>query len=199
MIFEKEGQTLSVAQFEKLTGAKWNQALEFENERILPELKRRCEKLYEKGDLTIEQIWLGKYYQNEISAKKEPHLAIRYIDPQLGWGVFALQDFKKMQFVAEYVGKVRKKRKTDEKNGYCFEYIISSGVGTPYTIDAQDQGGIARYINHSETPNLNAALATFEHFSHVILFAKEPIAKGTQLCYDYGPDYWSKRKAPLSL
>ncbi|MBX7065827.1 MAG: SET domain-containing protein-lysine N-methyltransferase [Parachlamydiales bacterium] len=199
MIFEKDGRKLTLEEFEKLTGAKWIPKLEFENEKILPELKRQCEKLYEKGELTIEQTWLGKYYENEILTNTSPNIAIRYIDPHLGWGVFALQDFKKMQFIAEYVGKVRKRKKEDEKNAYCFEYVLCQGFPTPYTIDAQDQGAAARYINHSENPNLNSALATFEHLSHVILFAKEPIAKGTQLCYDYGPDYWSKRKAPLAL
>lgn len=199
MIFEKDGQKLSVEEFERLVGAKWNQNLEFENQKILPELKRQCEKLYEKGELTIEQIWLGKYFENEIDKSQSANLAIRYIDPQIGWGVFALQDLKKMQFIAEYAGKVRKRRKEDEKNGYCFEYVVCQGLATPYTIDAQDQGGVARYINHSENPNLNSALATFKHLSHVILFTKEPIAKGTQLCYDYGPDYWSKRKAPRPL
>lgn len=199
MNFEKDGRKLSLEEFEKLTGAKWTPKLEFENEKILPYLKRQCEKLYEKGELTIEQTWLGKYYQKELTTPTIPNVVIRYIDPQLGWGVFALQDFKKMQFIAEYVGKVRKRRKEDEKNAYCFEYVLCQGFPTPYTIDAQDQGAVSRYINHSQTPNLNSTLATFECLSHVILFAKEPIAKGAQLCYDYGPDYWSKRKAPLSL
>ncbi|MBU6446539.1 MAG: SET domain-containing protein-lysine N-methyltransferase, partial [Verrucomicrobia bacterium] len=154
---------------------------------------------YRKGELTVEQAWLGKYFESDIVNQKEPHVAIRYIDPQLGWGVFALQDFRKMEFVAEYVGKVRKRKKEDEKNAYCFEYALCAGLSSPYTIDAQEQGAVARYINHSDTPNLNSALATFDHLSHVILFAKEPIAKGAQLCYDYGPDYWSKRNAPRSL
>ncbi len=199
MIFEKDGKTLSLEEFEKLTGAKWLSKLDFENSKILPSLIRQGEKLYEKGELTLEQIWLGKYFQKEIASHFEPKVAIRYIDPYLGWGVFALQNFRKMQFIAEYVGKVRKKQKQDKKNAYCFEYIITQGFRTLYTIDAMDQGAVARYLNHSEAPNLESALATFDHLSHVILYAKEPIAKGEQLCYDYGPDYWSKRAAPIPL
>ncbi len=199
MIFEKEGRELNLEEFERLTGAKWVSTLEFDSESIRSHIIRQCEKLYEKGELTIEQMWLGRYYEKEIREHKSPNVAIRYIDDRLGWGVFALQDLKKMQFVAEYVGKVRKRKKEDEKNGYCFEYLVAQGFKSPYTIDARDQGGYARYINHSEAPNLNSALATFDHVSHVILFAKEQVAKGTQLCYDYGSDYWSKRKAPLAL
>ena len=104
-----------------------------------------------------------------------------------------------MEFVAEYAGKVRKWRKEDNKNAYCFEYVLVQGIKTPYTIDAMEQGGVARYINHSDTPNLVSALATFQNVSHVILYAKEPIPKGAQLSYDYGPAYWSKRSPPIEI
>ncbi len=199
MIFEKEGKLLTVEEFEKLTGSKWISKLEFDHEKILPELLRQGQKLYEKGELTLEQLWFGKYYKQEILTQKAPNVAIRYIDPHLGWGVFALQDFKKMQFIAEYVGRVRKRQKKDEKNAYCFEYVVAQGFSTPYTIDAMEQGALARFINHSDHPNLSSSLATFDHLSHIVLFAKEPVAKGEQLCYDYGPDYWSKRTAPTLL
>lgn len=199
MIFEKNGQLLSPEEFEKLTGAKWVSSLEFENRKILSDLLQRGEKLHKKGELTLEQVWLGKYFKKEIEEQSLPNVAIRYIDSHLGWGVFALENLKKMQYIGEYIGKVRKRQKQDEKNAYCFEYIVSHGFRSPYTIDAMDQGGLARYINHSSSPNLESALATFDHLSHVILFTKEPVAKGAQLCYDYGPDYWSKRTAPISL
>jgi uncharacterized protein len=199
MIFEKEGKKLSKEEFEKITGAKWIPQLDFEDFHIFSDIAKDALKLHKKGEMTLEQLWLGRYYKQEILSCHMPEVAIRWIDPILGWGVFALRDFKKMQFVAEYTGKVRKRKKTDVKNAYCFEYVVVQGIASPYTIDALDQGGVGRYLNHSSSPNLNSSLATFENISHVILYAKEPIAKGTQLCYDYGPDYWSKRTAPISL
>jgi hypothetical protein len=199
MIFEKDGKQLSLEEFEKLTGAKWIPQLDFEDFYTLSNIAKDGLKLHKKGEMTLEQLWLGKYYQKEIQSCHTPDVAIRWIDPLLGWGVFALRNFKKMEFIAEYAGKVRKRKRTDVKNAYCFEYILVQGIHSPYTIDALDQGGVARYLNHSAVPNLNSSLATFENVSHVILYAKEPIAKGTQLCYDYGPDYWSKRTAPIPL
>lgn len=199
MIFEKEGKQLSLEEFEKLTGAKWVPGLDFENFSILSHFVEKTKKLHKKGGMSREQLWLGKYFQKELSAPFNPEVAIRWINPSLGWGVFALKDFKKMEFVAEYTGKVRKRHRKDEKNSYCFEYLLAPGVHSKYTIDALDQGGLARYINHSFTPNLLSSLATLDGLTRIILFAKEPIAKGTQLCYDYGPDYWSKRTAPVSL
>lgn len=184
---------------EHLTGVKWVPQLDFEDPSILLRLTKEGAKLHKKGEMTLEQIWLGRYFQKEILSQKMPDVEVRWIDPILGWGVFALRDFKKMEFIAEYTGKVRKRGRGDTKNSYCFEYIIAPGYKTPYTIDAMEQGGLSRYINHSSTPNLLSALATFDHISHVVLYTKEPIAKGTQLCYDYGPDYWSKRTPPIEL
>lgn len=197
MIFEKEGRTLPLDEFEKLTGAKWLQRLEFGE--LFPKMVKEGSRLHKKGEMTLEQLWLGRYYQKELTTLPEPDITIRWIDPLLGWGVFANRPFKKMEFIAEYAGRVRKRERRDTKNGYCFEYVLVQGIKSPYTIDALEQGGVSRYINHSEKPNLNSSLATLNDISHVILYAKEPIAKGEQLCYDYGPDYWAKRAAPLPL
>lgn len=199
MIFEKEGRELQVEEFEKLTQAKWIPKLDFATMSVLFDIKNRGAKLYKKGEMTLEQIWFGKYYQKEIRTSHIPDIAIRWINPTLGWGVFALRNFKKMEFIAEYVGKVRKRKSADTKNGYCFEYILAHGFKTPYVIDAEEQGGVSRYINHSNAPNLHSSLATFDNISRVILYAKEPVAKSAQLCYDYGFDYWSKRTAPIAL
>ncbi len=199
MIFEKDGHVLSLKEFESLTGAKWIPNLEFEDKKIFENVTQQGRKLYKKGELTLKQIWLGKYFQKEISSQMEPNVAIRYINTELGWGVFALKDFRKMQFIAEYVGKVRKRQKKKKKNAYCFEYIVAQGVKSSYTINAMEQGTLARYINHSAHPNLEPALVTLDDLSHIIFYTKEPIAKGAQLCYDYGPDYWAKRTAPMVL
>lgn len=199
MIIEKEGSLLSLQEFEKLTGARWAPTLDFDEYTIPTSLAKQGAKLHKKGEMTLEQMWLGSYYQKEILSPHPPDVAIRWIDPYLGWGVFANRNFRKREFIAEYVGKVRKRKRQDSKNAYCFEYVLVQGEKTPYTIDALEQGGVARYINHSANPNLIAALATFENISHVILYTKEAVAKGAQLCYDYGPDYWSKRLPPLPI
>jgi hypothetical protein len=199
MIFEKEEKSLTLEEFEKLTGVKWISRLEFGDPAVRAAILKQGQKLHKKGEMTLEQMWLGKYFQKEILLPYLPDIAIRWIDPILGWGVFALRAFKKMEFIAEYVGEVRKRKKEDEKNAYCFEYIIAPGIKSPYLIDALDQGGVARYINHSFEPNLFSNLAVVENMAHVIFYTKEPIAKGAQLCYDYGLTYWSKRTKPVLL
>lgn len=198
MIIEKEGKRLTLAEFTSLTQTTWLRALDFDP-KILPKVLKSCAKLEKKGDVPIEQSWFGKYYQKELSEKADPDVIIRWIDPVLGWGVFAARNFQPMEFIAEYVGKVRKKLKVDSQNSYCFEYILAPGTSSSYTVDAMDQGGVSRYINHSASPNLNSALANFDNTAHIIFHTNRAVAKDEQLCYDYGLDYWSTRTKPISL
>jgi hypothetical protein len=197
--FEKEGRNLSLEEFETLTGATFLSQLFFPDFRILQKISKWTSKLQKRGELSCEQLWLGSYFSQELALCPSVDVVIRWIDPILGWGVFAARDFKKMEFIAEYTGVVRKRVRADVKNAYCFEYAWSSEAKTPYVIDARERGGVARYINHSETPNLLTALVTVESKPHVVLYTKDPIRAGTQLLYHYGPDYWAQRKPPRNI
>lgn len=198
---EKDGilRKASLEEFEKMTSAQFSSSLEFEPQSLKRKIAKKIEKLYRQGNLTRQQLWFGSYYQKELNSIFIPDVTIRYIDPVLGWGVFANRDFRKMEFIAEYTGVLRKHRRRDRKNAYCFEYTLASGVKTPYTIDAQEKGSIGRYLNHSKKANVLSALATREFINHLILIAAEPIRKGDQLCYDYGSDYWSAREEPITI
>ncbi len=174
-------------------------SLEFATPSDQKKISKKIKKLHQNGELSREQLWLGSYFKKEILYPYIPKLLLRYINRELGWGVFANRDFKKGEFVAEYTGKVRKRKRQDAKNAYCFEYPLSSQEFTPFLIDAENEGGIARYINHSNQPNLNSSLATVEFLSHIVLTTNRHISKGEQLCYDYGPDYWAKRNTPEKI
>ncbi|MBI5273039.1 MAG: SET domain-containing protein-lysine N-methyltransferase [Chlamydiia bacterium] len=195
-----EGELLvSIQEFEALTEIQFIPQLDFAGIPIVQKIAAKCRKLHLRGQLTREQLWLGSYFKEEITSPFFPDILIRWIDSSIGWGVFANKRFKKMEFIAEYCGLVRKKKREDQKNAYCFEYVIAPGDPSSYVIDARDQGGIARFINHSNQPNLSSTLATFNGLSHVILIAKEEIPQGAQLVYDYGADYWATRSPPKNL
>lgn len=198
---EKEGkrELLSVEEWESLSGTSFSTALEFDSPSIREKVRKKTEKMYRKGELSRQQLWFGSYFKTEMETSFLPDVVIRYIDPVLGWGVFADRDFRKMEFIAEYSGMLRKGKRSDRTNAYCFEYTLANGVKSPYTIDAEDRGGIGRLVNHSTRPNLQSSLATIDFVSHIILIANQPIRKGTQLCYDYGPDYWALRESPKEL
>ena len=176
------------------TGAKFRPYLEFANNQILGKIASEVNKLQRGGEYTLSELWLGSYFQDAFIIPKIPSVSIQWIDDEIGWGIFAESSFQSMEFIAEYTGLVRKRCSQDRTNAYCFEYLLAQGHSTPYVIDACDQGGLSRYVNHSDEPNLLSALAIYEGIAHVVLYTKRAVAKGEQLCYDYGSTYWKHRK-----
>lgn len=196
-----------------LTGASFAPWLEMESEAVSLSLCKKIKKLRDprtfewlwrfwgipKKEIPSDQIWRGCYYQKEIESFYLPDVVLRWISRDIGWGVFAKKNFKKGEYLAHYTGVVRKRQKSDERNSYCFEYRYSPEEPSPFLIDARNQGGISRYINHSSKGNLEPALASIGSLTYVVLLANRAIQKGQQLCYNYGPDYWSRRLAPIDI
>lgn len=201
IIVEKNGKTavLSPFEIEELFHIAYHPGIQFIKSKDLTSVYRKTEKFHKKGFLEQRQLWLGTYFEKDIHFPKIPPVRLRWIDNEIGWGVFAEQDLPTMRYIGEYAGIVRHKKRADSKNAYCFQYSLISGESTNYTIDALNQGGIVRFINHSSSPNLMSALATAHNLSHIVIFATRPIKKGEQLCYDYGPDYWKKRLPPREI
>lgn len=173
--------------------------LEFEKDSDRITIIQKTNKLQKQGRLSCDQIWRGVYFKKEILFPQSSDTEVRFVNEKIGWGVFARRPFSMNEFIAEYTGVVRKRRWSDCKNSYCFEYRIALDIATPFVIDAERQGGVARFINHSQEGNLEPHLATVEGLTHIILVASRGIQKGEQLSYDYGSDYWAKRKPPQTL
>lgn len=192
-LFEKEGLFLTLQEFEKLTLVKWQQYQDFSLEAFFYLAKK-----IPKMESSPSQKWLAAYFHEEILLEP-PRLSIRWINPDLGWGVFAEERLPEMRYICCYLGLVRRHTKKDHKNSYCFEYPLSLEEPSPFTIDAREQGGVARYLNHSSKPNLTSSLVTIAGLNHILFYTTRAVAKGEQLCYDYGPAYWKKREAPQEL
>lgn len=171
--------------------------LQFEDEKTF----KRCQKRAARSRLESRQKWLGSYYCKEIRQGFIPDVSIVWIDDQLGYGVFANRSFPRSSFIGEYTGLVCKQRLFRKiKNHYVFDYSFRSGTShSPYLIDAEKQGNHTRFINHSDTPNLETASVLCDGVMHIILYAIEEIPAGAQLCYDYGEEYWKKREKPLRI
>ena len=198
IIVEKNEKTstLSISELEQAFKIRYLPNLEIPRQTDFFCISQKTLKYRKKGFLDQKQIWLGAYFQKELQMPPNVPVRLRWIDDTIGWGVFAEQDLKPMHYIGEYAGIVRRKKRSDAKNAYCFEYSIVNDESTRYTIDAMDQGAIVRFINHSPTPNLMSTLATYQNLSHVVIFVSRLIKKGEQLCYDYGSAYWSKRGQP---
>ncbi len=193
---DDKSSVLTPAEFEAAFGLVYLPRIEFAHWKDFVAISRKIGKFCNKGMLDQKQLALGDYFKKEIQEPTVPPVRLRWIDETFGWGVFAEQDLKPMDYIGEYGGIVRRKKKSDLKNAYCFEYSIVKEVYTHYAIDALNHGAITRFINHSLTPNLMSDLAVYQNLSHTIFYVSRLIKKGEQLCINYGPDYWKIRTPP---
>jgi hypothetical protein len=194
IVVDKAGNVTDVDDLSVVTQIPYVPHLAFDSFRTLQHVVRKNRQLKKKKLFSTQQMWLGSYFEKEVLEGFLPCLSLRWVSDEIGWGVFAEQDFKATDFIAEYSGIFRRRKKEDSTNAYCFECPFVRGEPSRYLIDAKSQGGISRYINHSDTPNVVSALATVSDLSHIVLCVREPIKKGTELRYDYGAEYWKKRK-----
>lgn len=109
-----------------------------------------------------------------------------------GNGVFATAAIKKGERVVEYKGRRRTHEEVDAgdtgdaDSGHTFLFTLND----EYVIDANYEGGVAKWINHSCDPNCEAVLEEDEggdpRKDRVFIEAIRNIAKGEELSYNYG-------------
>jgi SET domain-containing protein len=109
-----------------------------------------------------------------------------------GNGVFAVAPIAKGERIVEYTGRRRTHAEVDAgdtgdaSSGHTFLFTLND----EYVIDANYQGGVARWINHSCEPNCDAVLEEDEgddrSKDRVFIEASRDIEPGDELVYNYG-------------
>ena len=109
-----------------------------------------------------------------------------------GNGVFATAPIAKGERIVRYKGKVRTHADVDadyagqDETGHTFLFSL----GDEYVIDANIDGNVARWINHSCAPNCEATQVENakgkQHKDKVYIHALRDIAAGEELSYNYG-------------
>lgn len=109
--------------------------------------------------------------------------AIRKSRPGLGHGLFATAPLKKGDFILEYTGKRISTPHADElPSRYLFE------IDRKWTIDGSSRSNVARYINHSCSPNCEGDVRD----ERILIYATSDIAKGDELTINYGEEYFDE-------
>ncbi|TKA65643.1 Histone-lysine N-methyltransferase, H3 lysine-4 specific [Cryomyces minteri] len=91
--------------------------------------------------------------------------------------------------IIEYVGEKIRQKVADMRE----ERYTKQGIGSSYLfrmaedeiIDATKKGGIARFINHSCSPNCTAKIIKVDGTKRIVIYALRDIAKNEELTYDY--------------
>lgn len=124
----------------------------------------------------------GDKCQNRRFKKREYAKVIPFKTESRGWGLKSLQDIKKGQFVIEYVGELideaecetRIKNMIDNKESNFYFLTIDRET----IIDAGPKGNMARFMNHSCSPNCETQKWVVNGNTRVGLFAIQDIPEG---------------------
>ncbi|MFB3852287.1 MAG: SET domain-containing protein [Vicinamibacterales bacterium] len=103
-----------------------------------------------------------------------------------GWGVFATEPINKNKRIVHYAGeKITHKESLEREWRYLKKgHIWCFRLNNRWVIDAAVGGNIARYINHSCTPNCYVQIID----GTIWIRAARRIEPGEELTYDYHTD-----------
>lgn len=183
------------ARFERIFGIHYIKKMEFANEQVKELVLKRCQKLVSQNRIGVNAKWLGTLYEKFIASAFMPSICIKWIDEKIGYGVFAQEPIIPWQYIGEYAGTLRLRRLLfPDINDYCFMYPELGLFYKRLTIDGKDQGNFTRFINHSDTPNIESISVFCEGYYRIIFRSIKHIPIGTELTYDYGDVYWLNRR-----
>jgi uncharacterized protein len=190
-------QELSIPEFEQWAGIRYLADLEYKNNWTHSQIVKQCKKTEQLGVIDKETRWNGAFYGKQIKAGHVADVTIKWVNDELGYGLFASEDMSTKEFIGEYTGVVKRKNLLFQNiNDYCFAYPTTGISFTTFTIDSLDQGNEVRFLNHSLNPNCESLTVFYDGLLHVIIRTIKAIKQGEQLVYDYGDVYWDK-KEPL--
>ena len=156
--------------------------------------------------------------KNRVSQTGLKHQMEVFKTKDRGWGLRSLDPIRAGTFICEYAGEVIDIAKVNKNRGYDDEYVfdtsriydpfkwnyepslleeISSNVScedydipSPLIISSKKFGNVARYMNHSCSPNVFWQPVLYaennQSFLHIAFFALRHIPPMTELTYDYG-------------
>lgn len=192
---DKESHLVSIQTLEKRIGFTYRSFLTFQSYEDLKLVISNCpyffrlQALFGKNDLWEE------YYLNRVLEGFTEHATIKWIDDQIGYGVFADRMIPKNGFIGEYTGIVKELNVHDlNTNGYCLQYPKKFKSSHYFIVDAKENGNFTRFINHHDQPNLQPLWIYNKKLLHLVFIANQDIEKGEELTFNYGKDYWLNRQ-----
>lgn len=187
------------AQFESLCNCGYLPQPLFESEAIFDEIVNRTKKAKKEDEIPPEKIWMGIYFDKEIQTGTHPKVSIRFINEEVGFGVFAEQRIPSCAFAGEYRGIVKERKKKELKDKvHCVRYTVWEMGKRRFILDAEKMGNFTRFINHSAKPNLSLQSVYWRGIPRIIFVALKEISEGTQLTFDYGTFFWKEcSKTPV--
>lgn len=164
-----------------------------------PEIRLETLKNRTKNDLVDPKV----YEQDELKfgAKvSDAYLAdvyVKFIDDELGYGMFANKDIKSGELIGEYTGVIDS---SNNVNDHSWSWSFPSNIYKPelnileVSVDAKFSGNALRFINHSDSPNTEMRRIFLDGIVRTLYIATKDISRDAQIFVSYGSAYWSHRK-----
>lgn len=182
----------SIEMLQKVFGIRYLPYLRITNYGALQEVVRQCPWIL-RTCIGKDNRVLAEKYKTELNNGYVANTIIKWIDEKIGYGLFLNQDLPAGAYVGEYTGLVRQLyRSSPDHNPYCFKYPTKMWCKDYYVVDAMWQGNETRFVNHSAQPNLEPVCLMDRNLLHTAFLTNKAISAGTELTFDYGPDFWKK-------
>ncbi|XP_034547286.1 lysine methyltransferase 5Ab [Notolabrus celidotus] len=171
-------------------GAKKTENKAPQNRKVTDYFPIRRSNRKTKAELKDEE---HRHIDDLIKKGIEEGMQVKNIEGK-GRGIFAIDGFKKGEFVVEYHGdlleleeaKIREGQYAQDPQTGCYMYYFQYQTKT-YCVDAtKETSRLGRLINHSKTGNLQTRLHPIDGTPHLILVASRDIEAEEELLYDYG-------------
>lgn len=199
-------QQLTMRQLNAMLTELHGQPFQYSNHNVLDKTLRwrdfskemDADKLYQTSAIDLQkarhQLCLDRY-------------ELRFMNTQMGFGLFAREAIQKGEVIAQYCGQYVSK-KMQYKN-YC--YIPTKTSGYNLLLDARHIGNVARFVNHGAEPSAHRKFSQFltanvdveNHkmygTSRIILIANRDILAGEQILSSYGSQYFRVPESRLHM
>ncbi len=181
-------------EFEAAFSLRYLPAPYFKSVELLEEAVANCPWLLLHTVAGQEHRNLGSVLHKSLFSGKVADVAIRWIDDEMGYGLYAKNLIAKETFIGQYTGEVcRVGRFKTPQNGYCMHMPTRFWSLRYFVIDAEHAGNELRFANHSEEPCMRPYCLVDRSLVHVGFFASRQIEPGEELTFNYGKDYWKHR------
>ncbi|HSW76844.1 MAG TPA: SET domain-containing protein-lysine N-methyltransferase [Candidatus Saccharimonadales bacterium] len=164
------------------------------------EIKPRQTNSYKEDSKEIEA--LSKKYEKDIKDRKLAPMYIKWISPEIGYGIFASRDIVAGEFIGVYAGQLRQVQmngKTPDDTDYAWYYSCDTHDGKKLIIDGKYRGNELRFINHATNPNTKKIDTIVDDCFYVCYVAQKDIARDKELSVSYGDGYWTTRNKKPNL
>ncbi|KAH0551499.1 hypothetical protein GP486_007286, partial [Trichoglossum hirsutum] len=152
----------------KLNSKSTSRSTRVNNRRLVADINAQKHVL--SGDADVLRF-------NQLKKRKKP---VKFARSAIhNWGLYAMENISANDMIIEYVGEKVRQQVADMRE----RRYLKSGIGSSYlfridegtVIDATKRGGIARFINHSCTPNCTAKIIKVEGSKRIVIYALRDI------------------------